>query len=156
QRKSEVAPSPQPSSAPQRHNNFGMWGWGVAAGLFALLLLLVSLWRSSLGPQPNVQPTPEPAATATPPVASPPINTPGREKSKAETSPTPIPTAAPQVTPAESPAVIDRMPGEQFPATRLWMMTSWEIENLTLVQLRYAINEMYARHGADFLDKEIK
>jgi TonB family protein len=48
------------------------------------------------------------------------------------------------------------MPGERFPATRLWMMSSWEVENLTLAELGYAINEMYARRGTDFVDKEIK
>jgi TonB family protein len=49
-----------------------------------------------------------------------------------------------------------RWPGERFPGTRLWIMRSMEIENWTPAQLRYAINEMYARHGADFLDKDIK
>jgi hypothetical protein len=53
-------------------------------------------------------------------------------------------------------SVAKRMPGEQFPETRSWIMSSWDVENWTPAQVRYAINEMYARHGADFLDKEIK
>lgn len=71
-------------------------------------------------------------------------------------SPTAIPAVTPQIGPTESPTVVDRMPGEQFPETRSRLMTSWEVESWTAAQLRYAINEMYARHGADFLDKQIR
>ena len=80
------------------------------------------------------------------------------KKQAAETSPSAIPTVTPQITPAESPPVVivKRMPGERFPETRSWMVPSQEVERWTPEQLRYAINEMYARHGADFLDKQIK
>ena len=76
-------------------------------------------------------------------------------KKDAEKSKMPSPTVTPQISPAESPTVAKRMPGEQFPETRSWIMSSWDVENWTPAQVRYAINEMYARHGADFLD-EIK
>jgi TonB family protein len=71
-------------------------------------------------------------------------------------SPTALPAVIPQIAPTESPTVVERMPGEQFPETRSRLMTSWEVESWTAAQLRYAINEMYARHGADFLDKQIR
>jgi YARHG domain len=41
-------------------------------------------------------------------------------------------------------------PGERYPQTRQRVMTPAEIDALNLAQLRYAINEMYARHGASF------
>ena len=47
-------------------------------------------------------------------------------------------------------------PGERFPGTRLNLLTDQGVSGLTASQLRYAINEMYARHGADFRDREIK
>jgi TonB family protein len=78
------------------------------------------------------------------------------KKQATVTSPPATATVTPQITPAESPSVAKRMPGERFPETRWSPMTSWEVEKWTPDQLRYAINEMYARHGADFLDKEIK
>jgi TonB family protein len=36
------------------------------------------------------------------------------------------------------------------------LLSDQNISGLTAAQLRYAINEMYARHGADFRDPEIK
>jgi TonB family protein len=77
-------------------------------------------------------------------------------KKDAEKSQAPSPVVTPQISPAESPTIVERMRGERFPQTRLGTMTSWEVENWTTAELRYAINEMYARHGADLLDKEIK
>jgi hypothetical protein len=47
------------------------------------------------------------------------------------------------------------MPGERFPQTRIGELTLVFVESLSLTQLRYAINEMFARHGAIFSDKEI-
>jgi TonB family protein len=78
------------------------------------------------------------------------------KKEATETSPTAIPTVTPQIAPAESPSVVKRMPGERFPETRSWLMTSWEVDSWAPAQLQDAINEMYARHGADFPDKQIK
>jgi len=47
-------------------------------------------------------------------------------------------------------------PGERYPGTRLNLLSDQEVSGLSPVQLRYAINEMSARHGADFRDPEIK
>jgi TolA-binding protein len=41
-------------------------------------------------------------------------------------------------------------PGERYPQTRQRLMTPAEVDALSMAQLRYAINEMYARHGASF------
>ena len=40
--------------------------------------------------------------------------------------------------------------GERFPYTRTRLITQQEAAAMSYADLRYAINEMYARHGADF------
>jgi DNA polymerase III delta subunit len=40
--------------------------------------------------------------------------------------------------------------GEQYPQTRLRILTAEDVKGLSITQLRYAINEMYARYGATF------
>jgi hypothetical protein len=59
----------------------------------------------------------------------------------------PVPNSNPTVPPANPVA----SPGERFPQTRLHILTEAEVADLDYAQLRYAINEMYARHGAPFL-----
>jgi hypothetical protein len=51
---------------------------------------------------------------------------------------------------------ISPLQGERYPETRSRLLTPEEIQNLNAEKLRYAINEMYARHGADFKDPNIK
>jgi hypothetical protein len=46
--------------------------------------------------------------------------------------------------------------GEKYPETRLRPLSLADINRLSLDDLRYAINEMFARHGADFRAREIK
>lgn len=46
--------------------------------------------------------------------------------------------------------------GERFPETRLRFLNVQDIHGWDSARLRDAINEMYARHGADFKDKKIK
>jgi hypothetical protein len=41
-------------------------------------------------------------------------------------------------------------PGERYPQTRQRLLTMADVSSLSSAQLRYAINEMYARHGATF------
>jgi hypothetical protein len=45
---------------------------------------------------------------------------------------------------------ISSFPGERYPQTRQRLLTMAELGSLSPSQLRYAINEMYARHGASF------
>jgi len=47
------------------------------------------------------------------------------------------------------------MPGEHFPETRLLQIETGYATSLSAGELRYAINEMFARHGAVFPQKEI-
>ncbi len=44
-------------------------------------------------------------------------------------------------------------PGEKFPQTRLRALTEADVAGWSYAQLRYAINELYARHGATFSDR---
>jgi len=49
----------------------------------------------------------------------------------------------------------DEYPGEKFPATRLDEMTVPDVNESDLSEINYAINEMLARHGSEFKDKNI-
>jgi hypothetical protein len=64
---------------------------------------------------------------------------------------------SPEVPPPPSPAdgygtgqTAPPYPGERYPQTRQRLLTKAEIASLNDAQLRYAINEMYARHGYTF------
>lgn len=47
------------------------------------------------------------------------------------------------------------LPSERFPETRMRSLTSNDVKDWSPTKLRYAINEMFARHGAEFGDKQI-
>jgi hypothetical protein len=47
------------------------------------------------------------------------------------------------------------MPGERFPQTRRGIMSEGKINALNYSDTRYALNEVYARHGYSFVDKAI-
>jgi hypothetical protein len=49
----------------------------------------------------------------------------------------------------------NEFPGERFPATRLDELTVSDVNESSLNDIRYAINEMFARHGAEFEDKKV-
>ena len=49
-----------------------------------------------------------------------------------------------------------RLPGERFPQTRLYVLAPSDLNHFDNDSLRYAINEMYARHGADFKNEELR
>lgn len=48
------------------------------------------------------------------------------------------------------------MPQERFPESRLRVLNSVDLEKMSSTDLRYAINEMFARHGAKFDDAEVQ
>ena len=54
-----------------------------------------------------------------------------------------------------SSATVPAMPGERYPETRLQLLGPADLMNLNLNDVRYAINEMYARRGAVFKNAEI-
>ena len=60
---------------------------------------------------------------------------------------TPRPSSQAQASELSSPRALD---GEQYPQTRLRVLTAEDVKRLSTVQLRYAINEVYARYGATF------
>jgi hypothetical protein len=47
------------------------------------------------------------------------------------------------------------LPGEKFPATRMDELAVPDVNESSLSEITYAINEMYARHGAEFKDKKV-
>jgi hypothetical protein len=47
------------------------------------------------------------------------------------------------------------LPGEKFPATRLDELAVPDVNESSLSEITYAINEMHARHGAEFKDKKV-
>jgi hypothetical protein len=47
------------------------------------------------------------------------------------------------------------LPGERFPATRSEELTVPDVNESSLDDITYAINEMFARHGIDFKDKKV-
>jgi hypothetical protein len=49
----------------------------------------------------------------------------------------------------------DEYPGEKFPATRLDELAVPDVNESSLDEINYAINEMFARHGAEFKDKKV-
>ena len=49
----------------------------------------------------------------------------------------------------------NELPGERFPATRLDELTVSDVNESSLSDINYAINEMFARHGAEFKDKKV-
>jgi TolA-binding protein len=63
--------------------------------------------------------------------------------------PTQLATPTPVVV-SQTEQLTASYPGERYPQTRQRLLTVAEVEGLGLAQLRYAINEMYARHGASF------
>lgn len=50
---------------------------------------------------------------------------------------------------------VPQMEGERYPATRLRALTAEDVADLDFGAVRYAINEMFARHGATFPKPEI-
>ena len=57
-------------------------------------------------------------------------------------------------SPAELPRR-DSYPGERHSETRLRLLTEGEVADWSVEKLRYAINEMFARHGADLVRPEL-
>jgi hypothetical protein len=49
----------------------------------------------------------------------------------------------------------NEFPGERFPATRSDELTVPDVNESSLSDVTYAINEMFARHGAEFKDKKV-
>ncbi len=97
-------------------------------------------------------------------------NSPNEQQNAApddQASPQPNDTAAPAASDQNAPATEtydqsaktadeSEMDGERFPATRQQVITVPDVNELPLSDIRYAINEMFARHGANFHDADLK
>jgi hypothetical protein len=59
------------------------------------------------------------------------------------------PTPSPQTQAPEFPSSRP-LDGEQYPQTRLRILTAHDVRGLSIIQLQYAIDEVYARYGATF------
>ena len=53
-------------------------------------------------------------------------------------------------TAAQRQTAVQTFPGEQFPETRLNLLSLREVSKWPISSVQYAINEMFARHGGDF------
>lgn len=70
-------------------------------------------------------------------------------------APTPLaPILPPLIAPRS--AFSEPFQGERYPQTRLRQLQQEELKKWNAEERRYAINEMYARRGADFANKDIK
>jgi hypothetical protein len=86
--------------------------------------------------------TPAPISPAVTPAPTSPADT------EAPISPAVTPSSS--VSPAVNPSN-GGFPGERFPQTRLRVLRETDVADLDYNDLQYAINEMYARHGAQFV-----
>ena len=68
--------------------------------------------------------------------------------------------AAPQATPEPAAPTrvhtLEELPGERFPQTRTRDLDADEIGQMSDEDVRYAINEMFARYGMTFRDKDLQ
>jgi hypothetical protein len=72
-------------------------------------------------------------------------------ESQASASPSPLNNSTPSPQRQASEFTSSRaLDGEQYPQTRLRVLTAEDVKGLNIAQLRYAINEVYARYGATF------
>jgi serine/threonine protein kinase len=87
---------------------------------------------------------PEPVSQAPPPPATTPLASNALE------------TTRPPISITFGPSESSAMAGEQYPETRTRVLAWEEVVSWSDDKLRYAINEMYARGGYDFVKPEIK
>jgi len=105
--------------------------------------------------KPQATQTPKPTATAKPttaptakPTAAPTV--------KPTEKPTPKPTAKPTAKPSATAAI--RAPEGEYllPDSNTRLLEKSELEHMTFMELVYARNEIYARHGYSFKDPKLK
>lgn len=115
-------------------------------------------------PSDRPQPTPPASADSATAVSAPAASTLSFTRVTSASPSYPRVAASPQPTPDESeggegldiPATqMQRWAGEQFPETRTRVLSQAEVEQWSFDRLRYAINEMFARYGAEFGDKRV-
>jgi serine/threonine protein kinase len=160
-----------PVISPSRNTPWLIVSAAILIGLIAISYALLSRRESNppersatVQPPPVSNPTPNTSATLTetaskiqPPVI--PTVTPElKTTSIAIQPPAPVTeTRAPIISTTMSPPASSAPASdEQFPETRNRLLTQNEVRSWSDAQLRYAINELYARGGYDFQNAEIK
>jgi hypothetical protein len=122
---------------------------------FVVALLGIAFWLLFLGTGRQVASRSVAATTQSSPSLAP--------ASKIQTfrpaiaTPTPdLPTESPAptrtMTPVPTPAAT-QLPGERYPETRTRLLSQTELQSWSVDKIQYAINEIFARHGASFSDK---
>jgi serine/threonine protein kinase len=122
---------------------------------------------AAVQPSPLASPTPdappklrESARTLALPPDPQPVAPALKEETVAVQPPAPVieitATVAPTTQPVSSAVSSGSTAEEQFPETRTRLLTANEVRFWSDAKLRYAINELYARGGYDFLNPEIK
>ena len=61
-----------------------------------------------------------------------------------------------QGNPATALPESNQLAGEKYPATRTIWLSDSDVRSMTYAEVRYAINEMFARHGATFKNPDIQ
>ncbi len=131
---------------------------GYAGGGLALLLCIsggVAAWHSAHQPamQSIVQPQMSAVATSSPSGSASTTNTAGSTNSGiSQQAPAPAQPSA-GITPSLNTA---RLPGEHFPQTHTAILSDVEVRGWSYSGVRYALNEMYARHHFPFKSAPIR
>jgi serine/threonine protein kinase len=157
------APPPLPIPAPARKKRYGH----LLALLTSGAIVVYLVWPKNPAPPPPPEPIPlSPSPLPTPfrtpwsppstpePTPWPPPSTPEPTPWSPPSTPEPTPWSPPS-TPEPTPWPSSTAPpatleGERYPQTRLRLLSNADVSDLGFAELRYAINEMYARYGATF------
>lgn len=134
-RSSAAQISPTSTQSVERQSNRILQAIVIAVAVVVIASIVNSLLKSATTPNDAIPQTVTSNATSIP----------ANEKAIAQLSqvaPPPVDNAA--------------MLGERFPETRNRLLRTDDIQSWSNAELRYAINEIYARHGADFIDQDIK
>jgi YARHG domain len=104
--------------------------------------------RNTPAPQPSVQEVRD-VTLATQPMATPPVS----ELRPILQPSEPIPDAGSRSIPAPE---VSTFKGEVYPQTRTTYLTMSDVGSWSAAQAQFAINEMFARHGGEFGNQEIR
>jgi hypothetical protein len=134
-------------SAQLGRSSHTLWG---ALAVVALIIIGGLGWLLGRGGQGSSAPTSELIGS-----------TPSTAVSASDSSPTPdsstssTPSAAPTRQPAPT-ATPERWAGERYPQTRTQLLSESDVSGWSFDEVRYALNEIYARHGYDFQTPQVR
>lgn len=145
----------QPAATSEHRRNIAI---ALVAGLIGIALWMLFLGNGRKDPQ--AAPSPPPVTATEAPSSAGAFAPAANIQTFRSTTATPMPNLPKQspaptiaITSSESPSVT-QLPGERYPETRIRLLSRAELQTWTVERLRYAINEIFARHGASFSDKK--